>query len=315
MFQSASTTALHQINAALQHIIVAVKCDSDGDYAKAIPSYRKGVAIMKKNMPFAPEKYREALALKISEYESRLMIIEPLDVIDLSTPPEVNSPMRPFWLIKSLEGTTTQGAFLTSSREVFIPRVVWVQNGVKVPGLQLKLDTCALLSDILQQLSLMDVAEVDNASMVKELDSVINQLVAVQNRLSMSLSYIHEIPETKKAPEATQVGRFSNKLQAIGHLVQKQASRIQTTLMATKLQHDSSYVEAASQLFETCQFLVDWIKYFEVNPDPNGEILSRLHRISSFFHDCLCHFVMHDFSMMLSKYLEARRKAFLMGDM
>jgi len=85
--------------------------------------------------------------------------------------------------------------------------------------------------------------------------------------------------------------------------------RLQANVMRLRIDDDAAYIELLVEVFETSQFMVQWLNRFE--NDPASQIKDKLKRISDFFYSVLCAFVIRDFNMLLERYMKKTRHSFV----
>ncbi|KAL1917024.1 uncharacterized protein VTP21DRAFT_5222 [Calcarisporiella thermophila] len=132
------------------------------------------------DIPLIPGTFGQRTTIKpISDdsFEVDLMGLE--DAV--YEPPPSDPRKRIFWLFRSLERSLSVGAFITE--RLYIPREIWMQNNVRVPAIETKIQICDILSGALHRISAWERLD-DLQGTVKRLEFLQTALGSVQNMLA-----------------------------------------------------------------------------------------------------------------------------------
>jgi len=134
----------------------------------------------------------------------------------------------------------------------------------------------------------------------RELDGCCAQLDAVQNSLHFHLSFIAEVKK-KDDKDPT----WGARMKKFGGALAKGAVR----LAPSQRDEGSDYILLLKSLFDECQFLEDWITHFLKVNTPT--VFTRLRRVSEFFFDVVCQFVLRDFNSLVERYIKKNVETFV----
>ena len=201
------------------------------------------------------------------------------------TPPDLPPtflPRVPFWLLKLLKKVIRGGGFLTD--KVYIPKIVWNQDGAKFAGLNIK--TPAYEQIIINITSTiypieMPVDEHSADIALAALQSLTKEFHHLQNNLSKPFPFIKELSDVSSSGESRSPRPSAlNAVGLIGKNVVKyaeaQVQRIGVAILYTKISMDElqSFGNLAAEVCDRCQILDEWIKFVE---DERNEILMGVH--------------------------------------
>jgi len=194
---------------------------------------------------------------------------------------------------------------------IYVPPSLWYQGGCKFAALQTKVSSCETLLESLAKLKEIEFSNADLMS--KELDVFCSSLDVIQNGLHFHLSFIAEIKIESKSPG------WGSRIKKIGGALAKSAVR----LAPSQREEGNDYIQALQTLFEESQFFVQWLDYFN-NATSNGNslsssgpgfvsaaILSKIRRVSDFYWNVICAFVIRDFNALLERYMRKSLTSFV----
>eukprot|EP00160_Parvularia_atlantis_P013786 Unigene3057_Nuclearia_a/m.9402 Unigene3057_Nuclearia_a/g.9402 ORF Unigene3057_Nuclearia_a/g.9402 Unigene3057_Nuclearia_a/m.9402 type:complete len:325 (-) Unigene3057_Nuclearia_a:60-1034(-) len=312
------------VGSALLRAEEAVRADAEGNYKQALVCYKDAILLLDEQVLEAvPEEQRDKLIEAITSYTNRVdIIITNIPELGRNMPPPSLSAFtfkeqppigtmpetapsdplrRPYWLMKLLALTMTRGGYMTP--KLYVPRNVWFQQGAKFTAIESKFTNCETILIWLQKLQ--DETLTDTNKVSKDLDEFIAQLENVQNALARKLKFISELKQEKNVA----VQNMSARLAQMGSKISKSVERLQANVMRLKIDDDTAYIELLIQVFELSQFFNNWINHFEAAQE--AIIVNKLKRVSDFFYNVLCAFVLRDFSMLLERYMKKTRQSFL----
>jgi hypothetical protein len=99
----------------------------------------------------------------------------------------------PYWLLRNIKRTIEQGGFLT--KDIFIPKRIWMQHDVKFSGLNAKTAAFEIIIKVItaQLDGLYRSLDEDSLDLVEQaLINIHEELVTLQNHLSKPFPYIKE---------------------------------------------------------------------------------------------------------------------------
>ena len=107
--------------------------------------------------------------------------------------PPVEPAKRPFWQMRNVQNSITEGAYLTPC--IYIPSAVWSQVGVKFAGLHAKTTAYKSLIHLMSTLASLPFDDTEHALMnaLLSIKSVSEEIVLLQNHLSKSFNFIREV--------------------------------------------------------------------------------------------------------------------------
>jgi len=251
-----------------------VKSDSDGN-------------------PLSPGSARATnVQLHMSKDYKKEFVSEPLP----EAPPS-NPHLRPYWLMRILAQTIQNGAHLTP--KVFVPRSVWFQTNTKFLALTTKLETCETLNDLL--LKLKEIPLDDTDTVTGELESICALLGPMQNALAKVLYYIKEFKEEKEKEkkQLQQLSILGNKFKKVVGIVRGRE----------KLDDASSYILLLLDVFENSQHLEKLYLHYQDHPSALTAFM-KLKRVSEFFQQVICAFVIKDLNMLIERYVKLAKASF-----
>eukprot|EP01114_Cavostelium_apophysatum_P018731 TRINITY_DN5867_c0_g1_i1.p1 TRINITY_DN5867_c0_g1~~TRINITY_DN5867_c0_g1_i1.p1 ORF type:complete len:359 (+),score=85.84 TRINITY_DN5867_c0_g1_i1:39-1079(+) len=303
-----------RIETALQLAHSAVGYDSKHDYGNATLSYRKCIDLLefsKNDLPVGDTKTAQDL---IKQYRQRLELIENLVYAPIVTrtasgsssatkqfkfepaigaipeAPPASVNFKAYWLMRVLAKTIQMGGYLTP--KVYVPKSVWFQDGTKFQAINTKLESLSALMEPL--LRLKDIP-IDDSEAARELESFSALLGPIQNSLAKQLYFISEYKEDKDKKHAT-----------FGNAMKKMVGRFRGR---EKLDDASSYILLLLDVFENSQFLEKWLLYY-LEQQPSSSTASRLKRVSEFFLNVVCSFVIKDLSSLIDRYMRTSKTSF-----
>jgi len=302
----ADNPLVYRLSNALALAKTAVEADNNSDYTSACWRYKELVVMLEADLPNFPSEIRPALAERIAVYRARAVSLEsvlhqksnrpfsissgaglasrsigtlmrrdttkvafseepihPATAKMMEAPP-VSNLARPFWLIKVLNTTITVGGFLTP--KLYIPPMVWKQQGARFQAVQYKIGGLQTLLEALSKLSLTDTSDKD--LVIKQLEELCPILDSVQNGLARHISFIK-----------------SNQSPSLLKGVARGASLFKTGL--TGGHTDGSYVQLLSQTFQKAACFEAWILQWEKGAK---EVVELLKKVSDFFYNVILAF-------------------------
>lgn len=302
------------VSAALLKAQEAVQADHACMYDKAVSLYKESILLLDAHVLVTlSDEEREKLMEIITMYTNRVDLIysqipeladnevninefefkESLPIGSLPDPAPASIYYRPFWMMRLLAQTMTRGGYMTP--KLYVPRNVWFQLGAKFTAIEAKFTACETV--LIYLLKLKDEDITDKNMLAKQLEEFCQQLDTVQNALARKLRYINEIKSDKQV----------TKLAQVGNIISKSVERLQANVMKLRIDDDSAYIELLIKIFETSQFLEQWMTKFDNEP----VIISKLKRISEFFYSVMCTFVIRDFNILLERYMKKTRQSFV----
>ncbi|KAG9303823.1 hypothetical protein G9A89_018720 [Geosiphon pyriformis] len=209
-------------------------------------------------------------------------------------PPPIDVHLRPFWLMRILERTMTTGGYLT--KKLFVPNNMWVQANVKLASVEAKLSSCEIIYNCLLKLEKITMDDLDG--LVKELDSIEPLFDGIQNNLARKLSYVEST--NGKSRQSTSIMNWGSKL----------SQRLDRMGMGVvnRSEEANSYVDTLLKVFQIADIVEVYIRHFSLLKGPyhhhHTHIVSRLYKMSDFFGNVLCRFVVRDLGILADKYVK-----------
>eukprot|EP01112_Ceratiomyxa_fruticulosa_P004203 TRINITY_DN1462_c0_g1_i1.p1 TRINITY_DN1462_c0_g1~~TRINITY_DN1462_c0_g1_i1.p1 ORF type:complete len:360 (-),score=89.37 TRINITY_DN1462_c0_g1_i1:125-1204(-) len=241
---------------------------------------------------------------------STFMIVEEPPVGSIPDPSPSSPVLRPYWLMRMWLRTMVGGGYLTP--RIYVPPSLWLIDGCKFAALQTKITTCEGVLEDLLKLKSLDITKID--VITKELDICCTHLDSLQNTLHMHLSFVAEIKGFEKVKEETSGW---GKIKKIGGVLAKGAVR----LAPSQRDEDAEYIQLLQAIFEESQFLTDWLSIFGGGEESSGgtikrkqafpAIIGKIHRVSEFFMEVLCAFVVRDLNVLIERYMKKNLLCFL----
>jgi hypothetical protein len=246
---------------------------------------------------------------------------------ELPAPPDLNPPEwahRPFWLMMMLERTMSIGGHLTPG--LYVPKYVWFQPGAKLFAQPAKIAFCQNLSSYLQELSAIDLN--NTKLLVEGLDLFIERAEKEKSILAKHLPHNSSSASTvlgydKKIASSggsgasgelytnattASTGKYlSGKLFGFGKSLYKSVSGVVGSQKKEEI-GDTYYVPCLILVLRQCQFLDDWLTWFEKSQGPKAAI-DRIEKISFFFYFVVCQFVLQDLNILLERYMRKARES------
>ena len=118
---------------------------------------------------------------------------------DAESPP-ASAQLKPFWLLRLLQRTIKEGAFV--SRSLYVSRAVWKMEGARLPGLS------AQVAALEQLLSLLNIAFLPLPGSLPEATAALHKFKAftlelrlLQNSLARPFPFIPEVEVEAEAPQ------------------------------------------------------------------------------------------------------------------
>ncbi|KAJ3213375.1 hypothetical protein HDU67_002957 [Dinochytrium kinnereticum] len=267
-----------------------------------------------------------AISAELAEDDSSLLASyeQFFDAIIVDDPGALGPPEQPpkdgdrrsFWMMRLLGGSMKAGGFLTN--ELYVPRHVWYQSGAKFVAIETKFNACESIHMSLKRFIDVDVGQINVVGqLLEEFESLLD---GIRQNLVKKLRYLD--PERSgKAGDASIAGDSMSVAtsQTAGTKFLTWGSKISRGLStlgsrkAEKVADISVYIELLSRIFTNTQFLEGWMDHFERAIDSGyqggggfqeSQILERLRRISAFFLNVICAFVIKDFEILLDRYLK-----------
>lgn len=252
--------------------------------------------------------------------------------------PPPHTVQRPYWLLRVLRQTLTEGGHLT--QVVYVPKAVWTQPGAMFNGLHSKVQAFHSVACVMEGLASLDrngVGDVQHLQRVlEEFMHVRDELVVVQNDLSKPFTFIHEVqPRPQEVViTKTKLGMVNAFVNTVGKNVKKYAEvgyqRTKATLPGRA--SDDDLQQYATLLMELCtrvQILDEW--YGAIQQEKNrrksqertggsaedtqalqllDEISSEHVHIAVFMQECICELVLRDLEQLIVRYVRKARKNF-----
>ena len=243
---------------------------------------------------------------------------EVLPSVPISMDPPNDLAHRPFWLMTHLYQTMTVGDYLTPG--LFVPKAVWFQSGAKLLGIQAKIAFCQNLSNLLQELSVVDRS--NTKLLLETLDEFIERSDREKSILMKQLPHMHGshggpgLMADKKVSNSAELysntttsstGKYlSGKLFGFGKSLYKSVSDMVASQKKEETE-DSQYVPWVASILLQCQFLDKWLTEYE-KCGPKA-VVDRIEKIAYFFYFAVCQFVMHDLAILLERYMRKSRES------
>lgn len=315
-----------QLVAALRQALVyaraATSADHKGEITTAIAQYKDAVAILEAEAAKPhkiPDEYLTLMTDRSAIYQARIDLLEQelatlmpdkfsaptreLFIFNeepvlghLPDPPPTPVLYKSYWMMRVWRATMVQGGYVT--HKLYIPKTLWYQSGCKFSALQTKVQSCDIVLEVLMKIRECGRERPD--LLEKELETCCAQLDAVQNSLHFHLSFIAEVKK-KDDKDPT----WGARMKKFGGALAKGAVR----LAPSQRDEGSDYILQLKSLFDESQFLEEWITHFlKAN---NTTISARLRRVSEFFMDVVCQFVLRDFQVLLDRYIKKNVEAFI----
>lgn len=206
-------------------------------------------------------------------------------------PPPQSSELRVFWLMRCLETSMVSGGYIT--KRLYVPKHLWYQDGIKIPAIEMKSSSCEIITSCLEKFQNINFK--DPYKVLRELEGFDHVLTSVQNGLAKKLPFIQPL---KRPSSSSALLSFGNKL--------TKSMKMQLLQLKTNQSHVTSlYINNASKLFKTSQFLEQWYIHYssKVTLDSlNSQVLTRLNTVTGFFNCVICAFVLRDLSILLYKH-------------
>eukprot|EP01111_Echinosteliopsis_oligospora_P005993 TRINITY_DN1984_c0_g1_i1.p1 TRINITY_DN1984_c0_g1~~TRINITY_DN1984_c0_g1_i1.p1 ORF type:complete len:332 (+),score=79.80 TRINITY_DN1984_c0_g1_i1:155-1150(+) len=312
------STSLKQ---ALTHARAGASADGKGELAIAVAQYKEAIFILETevgNQHKLPEEHIALMQEKISLYQSRIEIldsvilngsdkamgkdganrfIEETPSGPLPEPPPSTLVFRPYWLMRVWARTLTSGGYLTA--KVYLPKSLWYQTGCKFSALQTKVQSLEAVLDALTKLKEVGRTNVDTVD--KELDSFCSSLDTIQNSLHFHLSFVAEV----KKKEEKEASGWGSRFKKLGDTITKGAVR----LAPNQKDEESAYISLLKSVFEESQYLEEWFQHFLKAGGPSN-VTTKLRRVSDFFEDVVCQFVLRDLNILIERYLKKNVESF-----
>ena len=225
----------------------------------------------------------------------------PIATMNCPLPPPNAMLRRSYWLMRAWAKSMVTGGYVTP--QLYVPRKLWYQAGVKLSAIPQKIDCC---TQVLDQLLKLPQEDRDNqAGFVQTLSAFCKQLDDIQRSLDKHLHCVVGIK--KDESEATDIRskkqRFASRMKRLGSTISKGATRLTNK---ANVEDNTAYVELLLEVFQHAQFLDEWLDLY---PDP--PISTKLDRISQFFYEVICRFVLEDFNVLVERYMSLSCKSFL----
>eukprot|EP00298_Acanthocystis_sp_HF-20_P008884 c17963_g1_i1.p1 GENE.c17963_g1_i1~~c17963_g1_i1.p1 ORF type:complete len:287 (-),score=94.16 c17963_g1_i1:13-873(-) len=276
------STQSPQIQEAIAKAKLAVEADNNNQLTEAINLYKKSIELIESEIPKLPQHYRTPLLKYAESYQKRVAILEEqlstqalinsnqkepfkvpvfevpfnpaqpdLSLLGRLEPKPANATLVPFWLMRQLSLIMADGAFLT--QKLYIPKEVWSQKGMRITAISAKISCCQALLSHITKLRQFDINEI---SLLKAIDLMLDEMGTHQNNLSKYLSFIEE-QVSPPQQDAGGVELFSQKLKSIGHSIYKTAHRL--SAIPTAVTNSDSYVQLLMDVFGESQIFGVWL--------------------------------------------------------
>lgn len=258
-------------------------------------------------------------------------------------------PRQPYWQMRIIRNTILTGGYLTPN--LYIPRNIWFQSGVKISGLQIKFSAFEQIYVILSTRILplehcRDSYGLRNA--LKVFVDFSDDLFVIQNGLSKPFPFIHEIDEPLEEPSTTsksQVRQFTDIVTTLGKNVRKYAEtglqRLGTVIEQKLTEEEiSQFTALVSEVCDRCQLLDDWYQFLEQERGRLSEksttittaassdgtklsaeessrlelvtaLMTEQHNVSTFMREVVCELLLQDIQQLLAQYSKKMRDSFL----
>ncbi|KAJ2955874.1 hypothetical protein NQZ79_g8206 [Umbelopsis isabellina] len=275
----------------------------------------------------------EKNGISASEYFGAELTAPPTSLMQKDQPddnslPPVSLPTSgsPLYLIKTLECSMTQGAYL--SRKLFVPKKLWHQPNVRLPSLEAKLSAIETLIPQLARLELWAHMTDMQASM-RQVDALANMLETLQNNLSKKLGQLkkgHESTDFQTSPSPLAMGRRGDRESMINGLKDPGAGAVgrkQLSMWGSRLSKTMSfssgksedlyqhYIDALLKLFQASHVLDTWINHYNTTkkqssaPDAQCEkMLQKLRKVCDSLDTVIGGFVVRDLAILLGKWMK-----------
>lgn len=232
---------------------------------------------------------------------------------------------RPYWVMRLIKQTITQGGHLT--QRLFVPKGVWAQVGVKFSAFQPKIQAMEMLLYMLLEKVLTLPKPIDEASLLTALTAMRafrEALHKIQSDMCRTFPFISE-PELLSAPSKSNsptsgLGKINSIVRSIGRNVKNQAvgayERIGSAVPGRATDDELVYYsQLVSEVCGKCQIFDDWILHvldMQEKKTVEGveELLQELQMVSIFMQEVILEIVLRDLESLMDRYLHKMRKSF-----
>jgi hypothetical protein len=247
---------------------------------------------------------------------------------------------RPYWLMRLIRQTIKEGGYLTPN--LFVPRGVWAQVGVKFSGFQARvqaMETLLYLTiDKIAVLSKPESAEGRSAGL-EALQDFRHITLRMQSDLARPFPFIAEVnsglaaaarsslaDSSPSSMKRTNLGKLNHIVKSIGRNVKNTAATAYERIGASvpnRLMDDELvyYSQLISEVCSKCQVFDDLLVAVH-QADSKGskdaanrqELIIELGHISFFMRAVICEIVLRDVETLVERYLKKMRKSFARMD-
>jgi hypothetical protein len=247
-----------------------------------------------------------AISLQASydEYFEAISMDDP-GSLDPPEPVPQDPHRRPFWLMKVLAVTMRSGGMLTP--RLHVPRHIWFQSGAKFVAIEAKFSACENIYVSLN--AIKDLDPRDSQAIRSAIEDFELLLDNIRSSLSKKLRFMEYEKKGSADPSSPIDGNsmVSGKdgtggLKSWGSKLSRSLSTLGKA-KAEKVADLSTYIELLTRVFNTSQVLEKWMSYFEAENSFHASLcLEKLRKISSFFGNVICVFVLKDFEILMERY-------------
>jgi hypothetical protein len=196
------------------------------------------------------------------------------------------------WLMQRLKQTMMpSGGYISAA--IYVPQIVWMQDGCKLVRYHLKMDTC---NQLLKYLVEIEADFTFHANAISRLSKRLTVFQTQLERMHDTLAYqLWEV----KGKEQDQTSHKS-RLGKIGSAIAKRTARLRNYALPTKISKKESkaLVTVLSAIFQKANFLNDLLVKYE----SDKAICTTVHKVLNFLRKGICTFVLHDLMKLMARY-------------
>ncbi|KAJ9081169.1 hypothetical protein DSO57_1017532 [Entomophthora muscae] len=216
------------------------------------------------------------------------------------TPPPSIGLLRPLWHLSCIKQSIKVGGFIGTKR-LFIQPAIWRQQGLKLPGLDVKIQTLAYLQDYLCRLKEHWVEDVLGLTQgLEDLDALtLNTHQALASKFSF-------VPPLKRSQNSATTALFS-----FASKISKSVERLQSNYSKDKVEGISAYLDLLVKFIDACGFIENWYIRFAskaITDTAYTPLLARIQRFLEFLNSVILTFVLNDLNTCLVKHLKRTRE-------
>eukprot|EP00906_Rhabdomonas_costata_P029803 RCo042099 len=221
-------------------------------------------------------------------------------------PPENRTPKapqsvlrRPFWMLRLLCSTMTEGAYLAD--DVFVPKIVWYQEGsiALLPAVRAKIRYLEALAEMLGPLRR---ARLEDRERLREaLKSFGAELEALNKQLSRESA-------ASKPAKVQQLQQSLKDKSKLFKIIEKGTSILSLGSKKQQMCPEDAYVPQLQSVLTEVQFIDRWVEQLEASGSFPKNLAEYLRRVAESLSVGLCSFVLSDLTFLLNRYMESSRK-------